>query len=59
MFDEIKASIRELQWLARFYEKHGRKKEAKEIRDSISAQQSRNWGSPEVIQMFQDEEKQA
>ncbi len=59
MFDEVDVSIRELQWLAKFYEKHGLQKEAKEIRDSLGKREFSNRHSGEVIQMFQDEEKQA
>jgi len=59
MFEEIEASIRELQWLAQYYERHGMKKEAKEIRDTLSAHQTRNLRSGEVIPMFNEEEKQA
>ncbi len=59
MFEEIEASIRELQWLAQYYERHGMKKEAKEIRDTLSAQQVRCLRTGEVIPMFNEEEKKA
>jgi hypothetical protein len=59
MFEEIEASIRELQWLAQYYERHGMKKEAKEIRDTLSAQQTRYLRSGEVIPMYTEEEKKA
>lgn len=59
MFDEVEASKRELQWLAQYYEKRGMHKEAKEIRGTLAAHETRNLRSGEVIQMFPDEEKEA
>ncbi len=59
MFDEIDASRRELMWLAQYYEKHGMRKEAKEIRDTLAVHGTRRADSANVIQMFPDEEKEA
>lgn len=50
--------IRELQWLAQFYESHGQKKEAQKIQKELAALQARL--TENVLEMFnRDEEKQA
>ena len=59
MFEEISASVKELQWLAQYYEKHGMRKEAKEIRDSLAERQTYKLYTGHVIQMYAEEEKQA
>lgn len=53
------ANIRELQWLANYYESHGHKSEAEEIKRVLSSRLFQQSKSTDVIQLFPSEQKKA